>query len=123
MAWHNRAKPLKAEKSKVRAIERIEGGFLDCANSKLTAVGLAYASNLGLTANLGTMQEYALKIGVYRSAIFKNAKSWQRELDLPAASNMRGAENVGPIARHKKPNTGATKNSPSSVCKRSNKKS
>jgi hypothetical protein len=55
LALHNRAKTLKAEKSKGRSMERIVGGFLDCANSK-------------------------------------NAKFWQRELDLPAASNMRGAE-------------------------------
>ena len=92
LAWHNRAKPLKAEKSKGCAMERIAGGLLDCANSKLTAVELAYASDLGLTANLGTMQEYALKIAVFRSVISKNAKLWQRELDLPAASIMRGAE-------------------------------
>jgi hypothetical protein len=55
LAWHNRAKTLKAEKSKGRSMERIVGGFLDCVNSK-------------------------------------NAKFWQRELDLPAVSNMRGAE-------------------------------
>ncbi len=92
LAWHNRAAARKAEKIKVRAMERIVGGFLDCANSKLTAAGLAYASDLALTANLGTMQDYALKIAVSRAAISKNAKIWQRELDLPAASNMRAAE-------------------------------
>jgi hypothetical protein len=92
LAWHSRAAARKAEKIKVRAIERIVGGFLDCANSKLTAAGLAYAADLALTAGLGTMQDYALKIAVSRAAISKNAKFWQRELDLPAASNMRGAE-------------------------------
>jgi hypothetical protein len=92
LTWHNRATERKAENIKVRAVERIVGGFLDCANSKLTAAGLAYASDLALTANLGTMQDYALKIAVSRAAISKNAKFWQRELGLPAASNMRGAE-------------------------------
>lgn len=92
LAWHHRAAARKAEKIKVRAIERIVGGFLDCANSKLTAAGLAYAADLALTAGLGTMQDYALKIAVSRAAISKNAKFWQRELDLPAASNMRAAE-------------------------------
>lgn len=92
LAWHHRAAARKAEKIKVRAIERIVGGFLDCANSKLTAAGLAYAADLALTAGLGTMQDYALKIAVSRAAISKNAKFWQRELGLPAASNMRGAE-------------------------------
>ena len=33
----------------------------NCANSKLTAAGLAYAADLALTAGLGTMQVYALK--------------------------------------------------------------
>ena len=92
LAWHHRAAARKAEKIKVRAIERIVGGFLDCANSKLTAAGLAYAADLALTAGLGTMQDYALKIAVSRAAISKNAKFWQRELGLPAASNMRAAE-------------------------------
>jgi hypothetical protein len=92
LAWHSRASARKAEKIKVRAIERIVGAFLDCANSKLTAAGLAYAADLALTAGLGTMQDYALKIAVSRAAISKNAKFWQRELDLPAASNMRAAE-------------------------------
>jgi len=92
LAWHYRAAARKAEKIKVRAIERIVGGFLDCANSKLTAAGLAYAADLALTAGLGTMQDYALKIAVSRAAISKNAKFWQRELGLPAASNMRAAE-------------------------------
>ena len=92
LAWHHGAAARKAEKIKVRAIERIVGGFLDCANSKLTAAGLAYAADLALTAGLGTMQDYALKIAVSRAAISKNAKFWQRELDLPAASNMRALE-------------------------------
>ena len=39
------------------------------------------------------MQDYALKIAVSQAAISKNAKFWQRELDLPAVSNMRTAEN------------------------------
>lgn len=92
LAWHDRTTARRAERIKVRAVERIVGGFLDCANSKLTAAGLAYASDLALTANLGTMQDYALKIAVSRAAISKNAKFWQRELSLPAAANMRGAE-------------------------------
>lgn len=92
LTWHHRAAARKAEKIKVRAIKRIVGGFLDCANSKLTAAGLAYAADLALTAGLGTMQDYALKIAGSRAAISKNAKIWQRELDLPAASNMRAAE-------------------------------
>jgi hypothetical protein len=92
LGWHRAASARKAEKIKRRAMERIAGGFLDCANSKLTAAGLAYAADLALTAGLGTMQDYALKIAVSRAAISKNAKFWQRELDLPAASNMRALE-------------------------------
>lgn len=92
LKWHEKAATRKAERIKMRAIVRIAGVFLDCANSKLTAAGLAYASDLAVSAAMGTMQDYATKIAVSRAAISKNAKFWQRELELPAASNMRDPE-------------------------------
>jgi hypothetical protein len=92
LAWHNRVAGRKADKIKMRVVERILSEFIDCANTKLTAAGLAYAADLALAHGLGTMQEYALRIAVSRAAISKNAKFWQRELNLPAASNMRDTE-------------------------------
>jgi len=74
LAWHNMAAGRKADKIKMRVIERILSEFIDCANSKLTAAGLAYAADLAVAHGLGTMQEYALKIAVSRAAISKNAK-------------------------------------------------
>jgi hypothetical protein len=46
----------------MRVIERILSEFIDCANSKLTAAGLAYAADLAVAHGLGTMQEYARQI-------------------------------------------------------------
>lgn len=92
LAWHEKSAARRAERIKMRAIVRIAGVFLDCANSKLTAAGLAFASDLAVSSGMGTMQDYATQIAVSRAAISKNAKFWQRELELPAASNMRDAE-------------------------------
>ena len=72
--WHNKVAGRKAEKIRMRVIERILSEFIDCANSKLTAAGLAYAADLAVAHGLGTVQEYALKIAVSRASISKNAK-------------------------------------------------
>ena len=64
----------------------------NASNSKLKAAGLAFASDLALVNNLGTMQDYARTIGVSRAAVSKEAKFWQRELSLAAGSHMRDEE-------------------------------
>ncbi len=72
-----------------RAIMAIPAAFLKGSNSKLLAAGLAYASDLALTSDMGTMQDWARENGVSRAAVSKVAKFWQRELGLPAGSHMR----------------------------------
>ena len=79
----------EAARKESTAIARIAGAFLKCANSKLLAAGLAYASDLSITAGMGTMQDWARQNGVSRAAVSKVAKFWQRELGLPAGSHMR----------------------------------
>lgn len=79
----------ESAKREALTIVTIAGAFLRGANSKLLAGGLAFASDLALTAGLGTMQDWARTIGVSRAAVSKVAKFWQRELGLPAGSHMR----------------------------------
>lgn len=83
---------VEAESRKARVIVRIAGAFLNGANAKSLAAGLAFASDLAVSSNLGTMQDFAKVIAVSRAAISKVAKFWQRELDLPTGSHMRDPE-------------------------------
>lgn len=83
---------VEAESRKARIIVRIAGAFLNGANAKLLAAGLAFASDLAVSSGMGTMQDYAKVIAVSRAAISKVAKFWQRELELPAGSHMRDPE-------------------------------
>jgi hypothetical protein len=62
------------------------------SNVKLLVAGLAYAADLAVTNQLGTMQDWAVRNGLSRAAVLKVAKFWQRELGLPASSHMRGEE-------------------------------
>jgi hypothetical protein len=67
-----------AGRIKMQVIVRRARVFLDCASSKLTAA----------------IQEYAVNSAASRVAISKNAKFWHCELELPTASNIRGAEKI-----------------------------
>ena len=82
----------EAAKRESKAIVTIAAAFLNATNSKLLAGGLAFASDLALTAGLGTMQDWARKIAVSRAAVSKVAKWWQRQLGLPTGSHMRDPE-------------------------------
>lgn len=83
---------IESAKRESRAIVTIAAAFLNATNAKLLAGGLAFASDLALTAGLGTMQDWARKIAVSRAAVSKVAKWWQRQLGLPTGSHMRDPE-------------------------------
>ena len=82
----------ESSRREARTIISIAGTFLKCANAKLMAAGLAFASDLAVSSGMGTMQDWAKVIGVSRAAISKVAKFWQRELGLPTGSHMRDQE-------------------------------
>jgi hypothetical protein len=78
---------------KCNVIVRVVGVFLKAgSNVKLLVAGLAYAADLAVTNQLGTMQDWAVRNGLSRAAVSKVAKFWQRELGLPASSHMRAEE-------------------------------
>jgi hypothetical protein len=82
----------EAESRKASMIVKIAGVFLNCSNVRLVAAGLSYATDLALTTNMGTMQEWAIKNGLSRAAVSKSARWWSRELSLPVGSHMRDEE-------------------------------
>lgn len=89
VAWADARVERESETRKSRVVVKIAGAFLNCANPKLQAAALAYASDLAVTSGMGTMQDYAQTIAVSRAAISKVSKWWQRELELPPGSHMR----------------------------------
>ena len=83
----------RVTEAKCNVIVRVCGVFLKAeSNVKLLVAGLAYAADLAVTNQLGTMQDWAVRNGLSRAAVLKVAKFWQRELGLPASSHMRGEE-------------------------------
>jgi hypothetical protein len=83
----------RVTEAKCNVIVRVCGVFLKAgSNVKLLVAGLAYAADLAVTNQLGTMQDWAVRNGLSRAAVSKVAKFWQRELGLPASSHMRGEE-------------------------------
>jgi hypothetical protein len=90
--WAEQRINREAEHRKARVLVRVAGAFLNASNPKLLSAGLAFASDLAVTAGLGNMQEWASQNGVSRAAVSKVAKKWQEELELPVASHMKGAQ-------------------------------
>ena len=90
--WHTSVVERESDERKATVIARIAGTFLSTGNAKLTSAGLAYAVGLDALNGLGSMAEYAAKIGVSRQAVSKVAKQWQQELSLPASVHMRDDE-------------------------------
>jgi len=82
----------EAARREAMVITTIAGSFMRTKNPKLLAAGLAFASDLAITAGMGTMQDWAVENSVSRAAVSKTAKFWQRNLKLPAGSHMRPEE-------------------------------
>jgi hypothetical protein len=94
----------EAARRESQAICLIAGKFLSVTNAKLLAAGLAYASDLAVSSNMGTMQDWARQNAVSRAAVSKVAKIWQRELGLPAGSHMRAEEKCRAYSEAQKKN-------------------
>ena len=89
VAWGNARAAREVEQQKAWLVVKVGGAFINAANSKLLAAGLAFAADLQQTSGMGTMQDYARTISVSRAAISKVAKWWKQELELPDGAHMR----------------------------------
>ena len=61
-------------------IEKLVGGLLNTENVRVSAGGLAFATNLAGLNGMGTMTAWAKKSVLSRAAVSKSAKWWEREL-------------------------------------------
>lgn len=117
VAWADARVEREAADRKSRVVVKVAGAFLNCANAKLMAAGLAYASDLALTTGMGTMNDYAASIAVSRQAVSKVAKFWQRELELAPGSHMRDEEKCAAYSQAQK-----AKHWRKNLCNKLNKK-
>ncbi len=97
--WHEERVIQESEKRKASVIITIAAAFLGGSNVKLLAAGMAYATDLAITTGMGTMQAWAIKTGLSKSAISKSAKWWKKALGLPGGSHMRDEETCASYSR------------------------
>lgn len=64
-------------------IQRIAGMLISEENPKISVAALAFALNLDALNGLGSLREYAKKIGVSPEAISKKKREWEKELHIP----------------------------------------
>ena len=67
----------------VNTIQRVCGMLISEENPKLSVAALAFALNLDALNGLGSLREYAAKIGVSPEALSKKKREWEAELGLP----------------------------------------
>ena len=79
----------EAARRKAEVLLMLVGHFLDCKNVRLESAALAFAMGLSDVGGCTTMHEWSQRNGVTRAAVSKQAKSWQRKLDLPEGPHMR----------------------------------
>lgn len=67
----------------MQIITRIVGTIIAHENVKIATAALAFALNMDGLNGLGSIREYAAKIGVSPEAISKAKRKWESELQLP----------------------------------------
>jgi len=64
-------------------IQRVCGMLISEENPKISVAALAFALNLDALNGLGSLREYAAKIGVSPEALSKKKREWEAELNIP----------------------------------------
>jgi len=79
------ARPAVAESAAdvLNTIQRVCGMLISEENPKLSVAALAFALNLDALNGLGSLREYAAKIGVSPEALSKKKREWEAELHIP----------------------------------------
>jgi hypothetical protein len=70
----------------------VVGGLLAAQNPRLSAAGLAFATNLDATNGLGSMAAFGRTLNISRQAVSKVTKAWQRDLGLKPGANQKSTE-------------------------------
>jgi hypothetical protein len=85
--WHRQKVAALSEQGNADQLARIIGPFLRESNPKIAVAGLAFALGMDALNGLGTIRQYAKRIGVSAEAISKKQVFWRKELNLPLSAN------------------------------------
>ena len=95
-AWHKATVDSQAAAYKSWLFQKLISGFLVSRNAKLTAAGLAFATNMTSLASvmngLHSMTAWAKAHHLSRAAVSKVTKRWAHELRLPHSPHMKSQE-------------------------------
>lgn len=92
----------EVQKQMSEKIERIAAVFLSAPNVRISAAGLAFATQLDAINGFGSQIKYAAAIGVSRAAISKSVRHWRRLLDLPTNGYMKSEDACASYSRVQK---------------------
>jgi hypothetical protein len=86
-------------------IQRVIGMLLIEQNVLISVAGLCFALNLDALNGLGSIREYAIKIGVSPEAISKKKRQWEAELGISSTtfgktSKAKAALSKAQLAKH-----------------------
>lgn len=89
--WHRVALDAALYQREGDLLAIVVGGLLAAQNPRLSAAGLAFATNLDATNGLGSQAEFARSLKVSRQAVSKVTKAWQSDLGLQPGANQKSA--------------------------------
>lgn len=90
--WHTHQVQLEASRELAFFLSRIVGGLLFCANAKLRAAGLAFATNLASLHGFRSMRDYADKNALSVEAVSQATKFWKAELHIKHSPHSKSDE-------------------------------
>jgi hypothetical protein len=82
LAWHTAEMEASRQANEADLLSVVVGGLLASDNIRISAAGLAFASNMDAANGLGNQARYARSLGVSRSILSKSVKAWRRQLNL-----------------------------------------
>jgi hypothetical protein len=82
LQWHQAKVDSSLQTHEADLLSVVVGGLLSSGNIKISAAGLAFASNMDAANGLGNQATYARSLGVSRSILSKSVKGWRRHLNL-----------------------------------------
>jgi len=101
-AWHVGEVESAALTHKAFLFQRLIAGFIEPGNLRIRAAGLAYAANLAVLNGLGSLRNFATQNGVSPSAVSKEKRRWQKDLELPPSPHGKSEEACQNYSRSQK---------------------
>jgi hypothetical protein len=89
--WHRAAIDATLYQREGDLLAIVVGGLLASQNPRLSAAGLAFATNLDATNGLGSQAQFARSLKISRQAVSKVTKAWQEDLGLQPGANQKSA--------------------------------